>query len=484
MGRSPNSMNQSSSLLGKRIARTVVIQIAAKAIDTALAVVAFGMITRSLNAEGYGAFTIVTSFLQLFGILADLGLSLVAIQMMSEVGRDEEKNFNTIFTFRMITVALCLGSAPLVALFFPYSPLIKLGIFGMTFSFFLTSLAQLLRIIYQVHLRADIPSAADLLSRIVLLPLLALAYWQAPGNVFAIFGAITASNLAQAWIMVARAGTFVRIRLAWERSIVREMMHRTWPIALSIAFNLIYLRTDTIILSLSHSEYVVGLYGAAYRILDVLVSIPAIFMATTLAQFSYRWSQLDKEGFQRAMQVSFNVLSLIACPLVVGTWFISRPLMAFVAGSEFGDSGPVLNILIVASGIIFFSSFFGHLINVIHAQKTAALWYGICALVGMGGYLFFIPRFGPFGAAGMTVGVELLVLVCIAWVFFQKSKICLSLGGLFRSLAASGAMALILFTWKDLSLFALIGIGALSYTSALFLLGGLPKELRATLSLP
>ena len=60
-----------------------------------------------------------------------------------------------------------------------------------------------------------------------------------------------------------------RVGFAYDPGIIKEILKRSWPIALGIIFNLIYLKADTIILSLTRSQAEVGIYGASFRILEV-----------------------------------------------------------------------------------------------------------------------------------------------------------------------------------------------------------------------
>ncbi|MEK7167505.1 MAG: oligosaccharide flippase family protein, partial [Patescibacteria group bacterium] len=56
----------------------------------------------------------------------------------------------------------------------------------------------------------------------------------------------------------------------------------TWPIALSVAITLIYFRADTLIMSFFRSPEEVGLYGAAYRVLETMIQFPYLIMGSIL----------------------------------------------------------------------------------------------------------------------------------------------------------------------------------------------------------
>ncbi|MBI4268629.1 flippase [Candidatus Uhrbacteria bacterium] len=462
--------------LSRQIAHNTILQSVGKIIATILGVIAFSLMTRYLDTAGFGAYTTIASFLQFFGIIADCGLSLMAIQMMSEVGRDEGRTFQTAFTLRLGIVVASAIAAPLVVFFFPYPPLIKIGIAAMALSFVLSSLIQMLRVVYQVRLRMDIPLLADTVSALVLVASIAIAI-AAGGGLLGIIAAITVNNIVQLGILLFPCARFVPVRLLVDRAIAREMFSRSWPIALSIILNLMYLRTDAIILSMTHPQETVGLYGAAYRIIDVLASFPTMFMGITLASFAKSYSAGDRESFARYFQKTFDAIAIMALPLIVGTQFLATQVIVFLSGSSFAPAGDILRVLIVACGTLFFGTFFAHLINVIHAQRTMLFWYFVTAILGVSGYLYFIPRFSYWGAAWMTVLAEALVTIAAAGIFFATTRVVPRLETLCKSLLACGAMAFVLMFSKNQSLAFLIPLACVSYTAALFALGGAPRRL-------
>ncbi len=463
--------------LTRQIAHNTIIQVIAKIVDTGLAMIALGMMTRYLGQEGYGQFTVISSFAGFFGVIADFGLYLVSIQMMSEVGRDERENYNTILTLRIVTLAIVLAAAVPIAFLLPYSLPIKIGIVLFLFSVFLNSAIQLLRALFQIRYSMHIPFAADVAGRVALIGLLiGIHAWEL--GLYAILFAITLNNIIPAGILFAYArARFFSIRLAWNRAIVRETLSRSWPIALSIILNLVYLRGDVIILSLLKGEADVGLYGAAYRVVDVLVTFPPMFMGLMLASFARAWSGDDMASFRRYTQRSFEVFTILALPLVAGAYFLGSPIMRLVAGEEFAAAGEILAILALGVGIVYFSSFFGYLINVIGEQRRMIAGYLFGALAGIAAYLALIPPYSSWGAAWGTVISELTVLAVGAYVFFRKTRIWPSATIIVRALAATGVMSFFLLAGQSLPLFVLISLSILIYGASLWCAGGLPKDL-------
>ena len=107
--------------LTKKVAHNTIIQIAGKMISTILGLLALAFITRYLGRSGFGEYTTVITFLTFFAGIADLGLTLVTVQMISAKIIDEAKILNNLFGFRLVSIIAILILAPLTVCFFPYS---------------------------------------------------------------------------------------------------------------------------------------------------------------------------------------------------------------------------------------------------------------------------------------------------------------------------------------------------------------------------
>lgn len=464
--------------LGRDIILNTGIQIFARVTSTLLAAITLGVLTRYLQAEGYGAFTIATTFPQLFGIFADFGLSLIAIQMISEAGSNHVRNYHAIITLRCIIAFIFCGIAPLAALFFPYSFAIKLGIAIVAASVFISSLIQIFTVQFQVNLAMIKPMIAEIVSKLFLIAGIGFAVLM-QWDLLVILLLIVINNVIQLAMLFFWSLRYCPPRFVWDMTVFKEIGMRSWPIGLSIIFNLVYLKVDTIILSLYYPEKIVGIYGGAYKVFEVLLTYPSLFMGIVLASFSRSWSRGDHLSFQRYFQKSFDFMLLSALPIMVCTPFIARPLLILILGNEFEASADILGVLTIAAGFVFFGSFFGHLINVIHKQKIMLVGYAAGAILGFAGYLLTIPVFSYWGAAGTTVGVELFVLAVSAYIFLHATRLSVNFENAKRIVLATLAITLFLGMglFFSVNLMVVFAGTAAIYAGILYVFGIIPKNL-------
>ena len=458
----------------RKIARNTIVQMGAKVISTILGLITIGLLTRYLGQEGFGHYSTIMGFLQFFGIMVDFGLTLTTAQMMSDPRYQEEKVFANILSLRVISATLFLGLAPLVSLLFPYEPFVKSGIAFMTLSFFFISLVQVFLGFYQKHLQLKYVAAAEIGGRIFLFAAVLVALWLDYG-LFGMLAAIMLSNAVQVIMLWLPAKKFTPIKFEIDRAMYKAIFVTTWPIALSIGLSLIYVKSDIIILSLYRPAWEVGLYGAAYKVLDVLMVFPFLFAGMLLPLMTTFWKLNDISAFKRLFQQGFDTMILTAIPLVVGTYFVGHDVMALVAGEEFRAAGTLLQLLILGLFFIFFQAMFSHAIVAIDKQKSTIFAYAITAAIGLSGYFILIPSMGALGAAITTVVTEGIVACLVVFMTIKFTGLRPNMTRLKAALLSSAGMTALLWLTTDWHVLLRVIIAVVAYGALLFLTKGISK---------
>lgn len=467
--------------LSTKVAYNTIIQIISKFTATALGLVVVGILTRYLGQAGFGKYTTIMAFLSLFGIMADLGLTLVTAQMVSEPGADQQKILNNLFSIRFFSALILLGIAPLVVLLFPYEANVKWGVLIGAFSFLFISLNQILVGFFQNRLRMDKVSISEVVGRLVLvLGVILVAYFS-----WGLLGAMVAIVIANGinfLLHFSFAQKFIKIRFRFDWSYWITILKKSWPLAATIVLNLVYLKGDILILSLIDSQKDVGLYGASYKVIDVVVMIPFIFAGILLPIITSAWANKEKERFEDIVQRGFNYMAILALPLVVGAQFLSQQIMEIVAGKDFFMSGEILQILVWAAFFVFLAAIFSHAIIAINKQKKVIWAYVLTSVTSLAGYFIFIPKYSYYGAAWMTVYSEALIFILVLYCLWKYTRYLPKLGIFFKSLLASLAMGVLLLYLPASYYSSILGLcltllGAMVfYFLVLSLLGGISRE--------
>jgi O-antigen/teichoic acid export membrane protein len=430
--------------LATKIAHNTLLQFVSKAVSTVLGLMALAIMTRYLGPNGFGEYTTVTNFLSFFAIIADLGLTLVTVQMISAPNSDEEKILSNIFSLRLVSIIVLLALAPLVAIFTPYSPAVYLGIIIASLSFVFPALNQVLVGLFQKKLRLDRVAIAENSGRVVLILGLILTE-KLNGGLNGVLWASVISAAITFLLHFIFAEKYVKIKLVFDRLIWKKIFSKSWPLTITIILNLLYLKTDTLVLSLIKSENDVGLYGAAYKIIDVLSTLPFIFAGIILPILTAAWLENKKDYFQKVLQRSFNLMAIFSLPIIAGTLLFADQVMVLIAGPNFLIAGQILKVLIFAIGAIFLGVMFSHAVIAIDKQKKMIGAYVFVSLSSVIGYLALIPRFSYYGAAAVTIYSELSIAILAAVCVWRYASFRPNLKVFKRAFLAS------VLTWLILS---------------------------------
>ncbi len=463
--------------LTQKVAFNTIIQLGGKILTTLIAVFTLGILTRYLGSSGYGAYTTIFAFLGLFGILADLGLFSIAVREMAKNPEKAEFIFGNILTIRILAIFLFLPFAILIGFLIPsYSFEIKLGILIGSGVIFFVLLNQVIASIFQVNLRMDRLAISEILGRSVILALIIL-FVKLKFSLLSIIGANVGGNFVLFLASFLMARKFLKIKFYWDLDFVKKILSETLPLALILVLGLIYFKIDALMLSLIKGIKAVGIYGLPYKILEIIVTFPTIFVGLVFPILS-RYIKEDKEKFKRAFQKAFDFLSISSVPIVFGLFMVSEKVIKLIApGKEFEDSIFVLQILVFAILFIFFGTLLGNTIIAVNLQKKLVFVYILCVTLNIVGNSFLIPSYSYFGAAFTTILTEGLMVFLSFILVFKYLDLFPKISILGKAIISGIAMILVLFIFREINIFLLIFIGAISYGVFLYLTKGISKEL-------
>ena len=456
----------------KAIAKNTSIQIVGKVISTLLGLVAVGIMTRALGVEKFGWYVTATGFLQFIGIFSDFGFTIITAKMLSEPEFDKTKLLNNLFTWRFITALFFQLLAPLVILFFPYPAPIKWAVAIMSLSFFAISLNNIFIGYCQANLKMIIQMIGEILGRIVLVAGLILISAKHYGFLPAM-GVITLASVIYTFYLWLKTPD---VRFAIDKQISKAIFYKIWPTAATVVFNAFYLQGDRVILPLYVSQTDVGLYGAAYRILDIITQSAAMIMGIMMPLVAFAWSRNLTEEFKKRYQTSLDLVALFLIPMMAGILVLANPIMILVGGNEFAGSGRILQFLSVAILGITFGNIFGYMALAIDRQKQALWIYISDAVLTTIAYFILIPRYGIYGAAAAAIFAELYAGLGLMILANHYAKFIPSFKTLGKIILASAIMGAVVHRLQPLNIIFSIILGMTVYAIFVLLFRVISKE--------
>jgi O-antigen/teichoic acid export membrane protein len=363
----------------------------------------------------------------------------------------------------------------------PYSQIVKIGVLIAALSFIFPALNQIAIGLFQKRLSMDRSALAEIISRVALV----IGIIIITRNNNGLTGILVVTVIAAAINFVFHylfARKFAKIKLQIDFSLWKKILSKSWPLAITIVLNLIYLRADVLILSLYRNSTEVGLYGATYKVIDVLTSVPFMFAGLILPILTAAWLEKKTGYFKNVLQKSFDFMAIIAIPLIVGAQFLAEKIMVYIAGDEFIGSGIILKYLIISVAAIFLGTMFSHAVIALDKQKKLIGFYAFTSLSSLIAYFIFIPQFSYFGAAGVTIYSEILIGLFSAYCVYKYSRFVPNFYTLSKSLAAACLMGVFLYFFPEqyqtrlAGLIILIILASLIYFVSLYFLGGIDAQ--------
>jgi len=467
--------------IARKIAYNVVFNVVAKVCSTALALVAIGFITRYLGKEGFGDYATVIAFFSFFGSIADLGLYAIAAREISRKGADEQHIISNVFTLRIFISFIVFLLTPLIILLLPYSHEVKVGIMVAAASFVFSSTYMVLNGVFQKHLAMDRVALAEIIGKTAQLIIVIVAVRNNLGFI-AITSSILVAMVINSLLVIFLARKYVRLSLRFDFAYWKKFLRESLPLGISVIVTFAYFKLDTILLSVLKTNAEVGIYNAAYKVIENLTFFPAMIVGLMLPLMS-RHIFSDKKEFERISNETFKVFIILIVPLAIGALFLSNQIISLIGGSGFAESAGVLRILIFALVFIFFGNFFNNILIAASQQKKLMYALSICAIFNITLNFLLIPRFSYTGAAATSVATEMLVVILTMLLTAKYVKYVPKTKHVLKILVSGAGMAIFLFLFKEHNFFLLVIGGAIIYSLLLWLTKTItPQELLSIFS--
>lgn len=454
--------------LARQVGRNTIIQFVGKIIGTVLGFATFSIALRYLHPNGIGSYTTAMAYLGFCSVIADLGLYLILVRDLNKPGANRERVIGNLLALRWLSAFVILSIGAILVLSFPYSPAEKIAVLIGTGSFVAVAATQLLVGIFQTHQATIFVAIGELAGRVILL---ASTLWvvHQHGGLSQIMLAVVGGSLINFILVWWFAQRFVKIRLYFDMDYWRQTLKQTLPIAISIVLNLIYFRADTIILRAFKGTYDVGLYGAAYRILEILNTFPLIFVGLLLPTLGAAFSSADHPTFERVFQRGFDLLLMAIGLLMVAGWLLAKPLMISMGGADFGPAAPVFRLLLIAVSALYLGGLSGHVVTIINRQRQMVWTYLSVAILGLVLYFSLIPRFSLYGAAIGTIATEVTTAAVGYILILRVMKFRLNLSLLPRLLISTALSAIAILLTRSINWWLALALGSVAYVAGLLL---------------
>jgi len=308
---------------------------------------------------------------------------------------------------------------------------------------------------------------------------LLVAFAVAGAGFLALVGVTALAQTVPLGLTLWRMRGRVRLDLRWDLPTARDLLVQAAPLGVASVVALVYGRVDGVLLARLAGYEAVGLYSAAYKFLNLALTLPYVVNAAVFPVMAR--IEEDRLTVQVVFQRTFDYLTLLALPLAVGTTVLAPSLVALVYGRGFEGAAEPLRVLLWAAGFMFATRTCRQLLVAGGAQTAhlALLVGGAVANILLN--LWWIPAWGIVGAAWATLCAEALMLAASYWVVRKRLGLQLQWGFAVRAAGATAAMAVTSAASAPLGPWISVAVGGGAYLAGAVVLGLWPRETRALL---
>jgi O-antigen/teichoic acid export membrane protein len=459
----------------RRVASNTAVQLVGKGAVLAIGVVSLAVLTRYLGPDDYGKYSLALMYMQLFGVLADVGLFTTVVREISkDPARTDELVGNTVVLRLLLSLAVIAGAAA-ISLALPYEPEVRTAILlagaPLLFGMLTTSYVAIL----QARLRMGRAVIGDVVGRAVSLALVLLVVGLDLGF-YPVLGAAAGGALATLVVTWWLTRDLASARPRADPAIWRVLLKAAVPLGLALAINALYFRADTLIISLYEPYDQVGLYTLAYRVLELALVVGTVFLNTTFPVLSEAVAR-DEARARRTIEASTEVCVVLGAPLVAAGLVLAPQIVDLAGGDDFKDAAEPLRILLAAGALAWVNGVFGYAL-IARDRQASALWLNVTALAfNVGLNFLLIPRYGIVAAAIVTVASELVILLgsySLMRRYFGFFPVPRTLA---PAVLAAAAMGGLLWLLDAAPLPVLVALGAAVYGGLLWALSPASREL-------
>ncbi len=412
---------EDSADLLRTVAKNSALPIAANLLNKVLDFGFAAIALRLLGPVFSGAYDLVALIVGLFLLtLTNWGLNdLTVREAATDLGR-APRLFSVTLLLRwgisLATVPLAIALAAGYAIIGnPLLPAAQVALALLVIHLFPAALAAACSASFQAYQRMEIPALLGTLTTIVKTLVgaaLLFALPDASSRLVALAGlalGATSINAALFWLLQRRLLFSAPLVWSWQEG--RALLREAFPLLLNSLLLAVFFRFDIIILRALRGDGEVGLYGAAYKLINMTQILPPYLVAALFPLLS-RYAATDRAALRRLFFEATRLLQLIAWPVAAATTVLASDLIWLLGGAGYlPGAASALAILIWYLPLSYLNGVVQYVLIAIRRQRAITVAFVVGALVNLALNAALIPRYGAAAAAVATIVTEIALLL-------------------------------------------------------------------------
>ncbi len=400
-----------------RIAKNSLVPIALNLFNRMIDFAFAALMLRLLGPANAGDYYYAIVIFGWFEILTNFGLDAY---LTREVARYREKGNLYFFNTTVVRIVLVAVGIPLLVAFIalrqtlihPPAPRQAITALLLLYGGLVPgSIAKGLTSLFYAYEKAEYPAAIATISTLLKVSLGTIALLLGWGIVGLAGFSILTNVITMSILLWLALRLFFRFRPEPDPALRREMMSESWPLMLNHLLATLFFKVDVVLLEAVWGSAVVGWYSTAYKFLDALNIIPAMFTFAVFPIVS-RQARENRSAFLRSYRLGIKLLFALALPIAVITTLFARELVLVLGDKAYlPHSRIALQIMIWSIPIGWMNSLTNYELIALDQQRYLTRAFFIGVTFNVLANLLLMPHYGYPASAVITILSELALFL-------------------------------------------------------------------------
>lgn len=451
-----------------KIAKNSLVQLIAGMINKGLGVLLVIYAARQLGTDGFGTYSYILSIYSIFYIITDFGLGSIITRDVAQDSSREAQYFGNTLIIRML-LGLLAAATLLMTIWLLQQPAAMIRLTAIVaVALLVNSNVDTCAAIFNAHQRMEIPSTLNVVATTLRIAasLGALAVGAGVEVLIWIHSIIALIHFLMSYTALRY---FVKPSYKLNKPFCQILLKQAFPIALAQFFSIIYFRVDTVMLGSLKDQTEVGIYNAAYRLLEFTLIFPAYYGGAIFPVIAASYKN-NQQRFLLIYRRSIKYMWIMSLPMALGVMALAPKLILTIFGPNYQASIPILSVVMWSLLVIAINGVSMPYLIAMGKQRVITILALVMMLFNIALNYLVIPSYGALGAAWVTLVSEIINISLFVMVLVKPLSLNIKLLRHFYQPALAGAVmygGLLLIKSWDLG-FQIIG-GAVLYVGSLLL---------------
>lgn len=398
---------------GGRVARNTTYLTLALIGQKILSSLYYFVIFRLVGPTNTGEYMSAISYIAVFAVLIDLGLTPAFIRATARDPIDGRRHFSIILTFKLFSSVIVGGLVFLsvyVLTVYGHSHPNYSYLWWAVGSMMLDSLTSTSYGFFRGLQKLEYESVGTVIHRVLVMIVGITGLVLKGPPIFTVIAVVAGSigNFLFASYQLWRQE--LSWRWHWHWPTLRRLLVISFPFAVAALFTAVYSSSDSVLLTLFAKRREVGIYGFALKGIVMFNVLPAALVAAIYPAMSAAYIS-SREKLQMIFASAMRYVLIVAVPITVTVFFLAEDLVLIFGGSRvWFDAIFPLRILLISLPFLFLNFPVGYLLNASNRQTRNTVNIGITVVLNIALNLLFIKQFTYISVAVNSLVSSILLL--------------------------------------------------------------------------